>query len=132
MSQLQGMDPKCGPARMLCCIQLHFRAFFVDVPNANALAVAMAVPVLQFQACHCDVMVGNMSWLSMLPQHHCSVTLPKFLDPKMEPKQDGSNSKKKSAQVCNLNVSLCFEEFKIGITSHKFNEIIKKVGPPPQ
>ena len=67
----------------------------------------------------------------MLPQHYYSITLPKVLDPKTETKINDPNGKKKSAQVCNLNVSSRFEEFKTNITSNKFNDIIKKVGAPP-
>ena len=28
-------------------------------------------------------------------------------------------------------MSSCFDKFKTGITNNKFNDIIKKVGPPP-
>ena len=45
VSHLQGMDPKCDPAHVLSFIQLHTRAFFVEVPNADTLAEAAAVPV---------------------------------------------------------------------------------------
>ena len=116
---------------MLRYIQLHTRAFFVDVLNANTLAEAAAVPVPQFQARLRDMMVGDLSWLPMLPQHYYSITLPKVLDSKTETKPDDPNSKKKSAQVCNLNMSSCFDKFKTGITNNKFNDVIKKVGPPP-
>ena len=72
-----------------------------------------------------------MPWLPMLPQRYCSITLPKILDPKTKTKIDNPNGKKKLAQVCNLNMSSCFEEFKTGITNNKFNNVIKKVGAPP-
>ena len=67
----------------------------------------------------------------MLPQCYYSITLPKVLDPKTETKTDNPNSKKKSAQVRNLNMSSYFNEFKTGISSNKFNDVIKKVGQPP-
>ena len=72
-----------------------------------------------------------MSWLPILPQHYYSITLPKVLDPTTKTKIDDPNSKKKSSQVRNLNLSSCFEEFKTGIASNKFNEVIKKVEAPP-
>ena len=132
MSRLQGVDLKYGPACMLSYIQLHTWAFFVDVLNANTLVEAAAVPVPQFQACLRDMMVGDLSWLPMLPQCYYSITLPKVLDPKMETKTDNPNSKKKLAQVHNLNMSSHFNKFKTGITSNKCNDVIKKVGPPPK
>ena len=76
-------------------------------------------------------MVGNMSWLPVLPQLHCLIALHKVLDPKPVPKLDDPNTKKKSAQVHKLNMSSCFKQFKTGINSNKFNDLIKKVGPPP-
>ena len=105
VSHLQGVDPKYGPACMLCCIQVHTCAFFVDVLNTDTLAEAVAVPVPEFQACLRDMMVGDMSWLPMLPQQYCSIMLPHVLDPKMETKIGNPNGKKKSAQVRNLNMS---------------------------
>ena len=78
MSHLQGVDPKYGPVRMPRCIQLCIWAFFVDMINADISAAAVAVSVLQFQACLCDMMVGDMLWLPMLPQHHCSIMPPLF------------------------------------------------------
>ena len=109
---------------MLRYIQLHTRAFFVDVLNANTLAEAAAVPVPQFQARLRDMMVGDLSWLPMLPQRYYSITLPKVLDPKTETKTDDPNSKKKSAQVRNLNMSSRFDKFKTGIANNKFNNVI--------
>ena len=96
--------------------------FFANMPDANTLAAAVAAPVPQFLACLCDVMVGNVLWPRMLPQCYHSVTLPKVLDSKTDPKLDNPNSKKKSAQVRNLIMSLHFKDF---------DNIIKKVGPPP-
>ena len=105
VSCLQGVDPKYGPARMLHCIQLHTCDFFVDMPDTNTLAEAATVPVPQFQACLCDMMVGDVSWLPMLPQQHCSIMLPKVLDPKTENKINNPNGKTKLAQMRNLNMS---------------------------
>ena len=67
----------------------------------------------------------------MLPQQHHSITLPKVLDPKTETKTDNLNGKMKLAQVHNLNMPSHFEEIKTGVTSDKFNEVIKKLGLPP-
>ena len=125
--RLQGVDPKYGPACMPRYIQLHTQAFFVDLLNAETLVEAAVAPVPQFQACLCDMMAGDLSWLPMLPQRYYSITLPKVLDPKTETKMDNPNSKKKSAQVRNLNMSSHFDKFKTGITSNKFNNVIKKV-----
>ena len=96
VGHLQGVDPKYNPTCMLRCIQLHTWAFFVDVLNAD-VAEAATAPVPQFQARLHDVMVGNMSWLPMLPQQYHSITLPKVLDPKTKTKIDDPNSNKKSA-----------------------------------
>ena len=63
VSCLQGVDPKYGPVCVLCYIQLHTCAFFVDVLNANTLTEAAAASVPQFQARLYDMMVGDMSWL---------------------------------------------------------------------
>ena len=99
--------------------------------NADTLAEAVAVPVPQFQACLRDVMVGDMLQLPMLPRCYYSIKLPKVLDPNTDPKLDNPDSEKKLCQVRNLNMSSCFEEFKTGITSNKFNNVIEKVGAPP-
>ena len=130
VSRLQGVDPKCGPTCVLCHIQLHTCAFFVDMLNADTSAEAVAPPVPQFQAHLRGMMVDDVSWPSMLPQHYYSIAIPKVFDPKTKTKIDDPNGKKKSAQVHNLNVSSCFEEFKNGVASNKFKNIIKKVGAP--
>ena len=72
-----------------------------------------------------------MFWLPMLTQQCYSIVLLKVLDPKTENKIDDPNGKKKSVQVCNLNMSSRFEEFKTDITTNKFNNVIKKVGSLP-
>ena len=75
-------------------------------------------------------MVFDVLWPPMLPQDCHSVMLPKVLDPKTEIKPDNPNSKKKLAKVRNLNVPSCFEEFKTGVNSDKFHNVIDKVEPP--
>ena len=73
-----------------------------------------------------------MSWLPHLPQRYYSAITPKA-DAKSEktPKTDDSAGKRKSQPVRNTHMESRFEDFKTGISNNKFNDVIKKVGPPP-
>ena len=51
--------------------------------------------------------------------------------PASEDKYTPKPEAKKAMQVHNNGLDPCFEDFKLGISSIKFNDAISKVGPPP-
>jgi hypothetical protein len=130
VSRIQNVDPKYGPARMLRYVQLHVRAYFADVMAAATPAIV--VPIPSFQVRLRDMMVGDMAWFPHLPQRYYSAINPKA-DAKTDKasKSDDGGAKRKAQPVRNTQMESRFEDFKTGISNNKFNDVIKKVGPPP-
>ena len=71
--------------------------------------------------------IGDMTWLPEIPVSYRPSTKPV---PQPAPKEEESG-KKKATQVRNPKVNTRFNDFKTNILQSKFNDLIKKVGPPP-
>ncbi|HKK56614.1 hypothetical protein [Marinobacter sp.] len=139
---LTNIDPKYGPARLLRYVQLNVRAYFLEIMGAATPALVSRVHLPEFTIRLRDMQVGNMSWLPHLPQRYYSTYTPDPKDPvkpedktkkpeDKDPKEDGGG-KKKAQPVRNTHMESRFEDFKTGISKNKFNDVIKKVGPPPK
>jgi hypothetical protein len=75
------------------------------------------------------MMTGDMLWLPSLPVQY--TTSPKAQKSNPTPNATDEPEKKKMTQVCNGKMNPKFEDFRLGINATKFNNVIKKVGPPP-
>ena len=133
MGRIQHVDGILGPARLLRYVQLVMRAWFQGLMEASSDAEARAVPVPDFVGALHRTNIGDMAWLpSMPPQYLKRADLPPLISPeKGSDKGSEKEGEKKQTQVLNKSKNPRFDDFKLGISNTKFNDAIKKVGPPP-
>jgi hypothetical protein len=128
VNQLQLYDASYGPSRLLRYVHLHVR-FYLDSVWKSPTS-AHGIQAQNFSDALVKMMTGDMSWLPSLPVQY--TTSPKA--PKGKPindTPDDNESKKKMVQIRNSKMNPKFEDFRAGINATKFNDVIKKVGPPP-
>jgi hypothetical protein len=128
INQLQLYDASYGPSRLLRYVHLHVR-FYLDHVWKSPTS-AHGIHAQNFSDSLIKMMTGDMSWLPSLPVQY--TTSPKT--PKSKPNSESpeeADSKKKMTQVRNRKMNPKFEDFCAAINANKFNNIIKKVGPPP-
>ena len=133
MGQLQHVDGTLGPARLLRFVQLVMRAWFQGLMEAASDAEARAVPIPDFVGALHRTNIGDMAWLPTLPSQYLKrPELPPIVSPeKAGEKSSDKESDKKQLQILNKQKNARFDDFKLGISNTKFNDAIKKVGPPP-
>jgi hypothetical protein len=127
VNQLQLYDAAYGPGHLLRYAHLHVRYYLDSVWKSPTSA--HGIQAHAFLDALVKMMTGDMSWLPSLPVQY--TTSPKA--PKGTPTPPATNEpeKKRMAQVRNGKMNPKFEDFRSGINATKFNDVIKKVGPPP-
>jgi hypothetical protein len=132
INQVQQYDSSYGPGRLLRYVHLQTRWYMSSVWTAATPGTPVTSP--DFGTALTKTMMGDMSWLPSLPVQY--TTSPKASKHLKEGKEDlddtkEKETKKKAQQVRNPKMNPRFEEFRSGINAAKFNDIIKKVGAPP-
>jgi hypothetical protein len=127
VNQLQLYNAAYGPSRLLRYVHLHVRFYLDSVWKAPTSAHGVRPHV--FLDALTKTMTGDMSWLPSLPVQY--TTSPKAQKLVPTPNTNDELEKKKMTQVRNGKMNPKFVDFRSGINATKFNDVIKKVGPPP-
>ena len=133
MGRLQRLDPTAGGARLLRYVQLVMRAWFQGVFDAPDAAGANLVPKPDFMGAVQKLNIGDNSWMPDIPSRYLKkapAPSPAPGDEKVGPAKPPRDDKKQ-LQVQNKSCNPIFDQFKDKINATKFNDVIKKVGSPP-
>ena len=133
IGRLQRLDPQLGPARMLRFVQLTFRAWLQGVFDAPDHRSAGLVPKPDFMRALNKLNMGDDSWVPDIPVAYlkkAAAPSPASNEEKV-PTPKTSNSERKQLQVQNKECNPIFDQFKDKMANVKFNDVIKKVGSPP-
>lgn len=126
VGRLRRADGALGPARLLRYVQLAMRAWFQGVWEAPSVNAAEAVRTPPLREVLDKMMMGDLSWLPVLPNRYVQTRTPAGnTDTGKDP------PKTKSTQVLNRNRNPRFDDFKLGIQRTKFNDAIRHAGTAP-
>lgn len=129
VGRLQRADPNLGPGRLLRFVQLLMRAWFQAIWDAPTVADARAVAVPGLEEALEKMVIGDMSWLPELPTKYVREAPP---PPPPVTDDDASPQRTTRAQmVVNANYNVRFDEFREFLNSTRMNDIIRRIGPPP-